>query len=340
MVGVKVGEGSSSDPAMGRDRRMRRQPAPTHALKPMALLHAGGRRRPPGCRGAGGAASREDRRRHGRAGPLADRPGGQLASRKHRAVPFSYWDEMAARLVDAQAPAAATQVRRLAASYAVATGGQAVCWPTSRGSICWPLVGQGTNGCRRRKKPTFARRPAGRGQASLSSPARRNTTAGMCWLAARPRKNGSRPCGPGFGASRPTGLRWSWTSPRPGASPAWELWPGNVVDAAVARFPGTAQLRVIVAERNGEAEVGGAPPAWADLGRVAQARGEALAADPWPERWPVSVASVVPERQACNWGVTGQGRALHCPGHRRRCRLAVARHFGGPTGGAARRMGW
>jgi hypothetical protein len=176
---------------------------------------------------------------------------------------FSYWDAMAARLVDAQAPAAASQVRRLAGVVRSGDG-----WPSRLlGHISrLHLLASGWS--------RYERLPEAQ-KADL------RTAAG-----------------------------WPWPSEQvldfahPGASPAWELWPGNVIDAVVARFQGTAQLRVIVAERSGEAEVGGAPPAWADLGQVAQARGEALASDPWTERWPVSVAGVVPERLGDNWAVT------------------------------------
>ena len=225
--------------------------------------------------------------------------------------PFSYWDEMAARLVDAQAPAAATQVRRLAS---VARSGDG--WPSrllahiSR----LHLLAAGWSRLERLSEPQKAdlRTAAGwpwPSEQVLAGPKERD----RWYVLARSETE----------EERVTALRtWLWgietnrlalvlDFARPGASPPWELWPGNVVDAAVARFPGTAQLRVIVAERSGEAEVGGAPPAWADLGQVAQARGETLASDPWTERWPVSVASVLPERYGGNWAVTDRdGRRM------------------------------
>lgn len=233
---------------------------------------------------------------------LSDLVASGLAQAQGR--PFSYWDAMAARLVDAQAPAAATQVRRLAGVVRSGDG-----WPGRLLASVSRLHLMASGWSRYERLPEAQK-------ADL------RTAAGWPWpseqVLAGPKEHDrwyvlARS---ETAEERVTALRtWLWgietnrlslvlDFARPGASPAWELWPGNVVDAAVARFPGTAQLRVIVAERSGEAEVGGAPPAWADLGQVAQARGDALASDPWAERWPVSVAGVVPERLGDNWGVT------------------------------------
>jgi hypothetical protein len=98
---------------------------------------------------------------------------------------------------------------------------------------------------------------------------------------------------------------------RPGAAFTWDLWPGNVLDAEVARFPGSVALRVLVSTRRADPAPYGAPPGWADLGQVMQARGSALASDPWLERWPVSVADVVPLRTPSGWELADRdGRRL------------------------------
>jgi hypothetical protein len=91
---------------------------------------------------------------------------------------------------------------------------------------------------------------------------------------------------------------------RPGAAFSWDLWPGNVLGAEVARFPGSAPLRVLVADRRGDPAPAGPPPGWDGLARLADARGQALAADPWLERWPVSVVDIVPDRRSGRWSVT------------------------------------
>jgi hypothetical protein len=240
---------------------------------------------------------------------LADMVASGLAQAQGR--PFSYWDAMAARLVDAQAPAAATQVRRLAGVVRSGDG-----WPGRLLAQSSRLHLLASGWSRYESLPEAQK-------ADL------RTAAGWPWpseqvlAGARERDRWYVLARSETEEERVTALRtWLWgiatnklalvlDFARPGASPAWELWPGNVVDAAVARFPGSSQLRVLVAERNGEAEVGGAPPAWADLGQVAEARGEALASDPWADRWPVSVAGVVPERRGANWAVTDrEGRSV------------------------------
>ena len=244
---------------------------------------------------------------------LTDLVASGLAQAKSR--PFSYWDEMAARLVDAQAPAAATQVRRLAGVVRSGDG-----WPDrllahiSRLHLLaagWSRL-EGLSEAQRADLRSAAGWPWPSEQV-LAGPKEQD----RWYVLARSVTE----------EERVTALRtWLWgvetnrlalvlDFARPGASPAWELWPGNVVEAVVARFPGTAQLRVIVAERSGEAEVGDAPPAWADLGQVARARGEALARDPWTDRWPVAVASVVPEVHGGNWVVTDRdGRQMALAG--------------------------
>jgi hypothetical protein len=240
---------------------------------------------------------------------LSDLVAGGLAQAQRQ--PFSYWAAMAARLVDAQAPAAASQVRRLGNIVRSGDG-----WPSrllaqvSRLHLLaagWSRLDR-LSELQRADLRTAAGWPWPSEQV-LAGPRERD----RWYVLARSETE----------EERVTALRtWLWgiesgklalvlDFARPGASPPWELWPGNVVDAAVARFPGTAQLRVMVAERSGEAEVGGCPPAWADLAQVAKARGEALACDPWTERWPVSVASVVPERCGDNWAVTDRdGRQM------------------------------
>jgi hypothetical protein len=226
--------------------------------------------------------------------------------------PYSFWDAMAARLVDAQAPAAANQVRRLAA--VVRSGDD---WP-SRMLAHVARLHLLAAGWARLDRLTEAQR------ADL------RTAAGWPWpseqVLAGPRESDrwyvlARSA---TEEERITALR-TWllgldsgrlalvlNFARPGITPTWELWPGNVIDGDVCRFPGTAQLRVLVAERRGEPQAAdGPPPAWPDLGRVADARGRALAGDPWTDRWPVSVAGVVPDRQGEKWVISDRdGRHL------------------------------
>jgi hypothetical protein len=92
---------------------------------------------------------------------------------------------------------------------------------------------------------------------------------------------------------------------RPGAAFAWALWPGNILDADLARFPGSAPLRVLVADRRGDPQAAASPaPGWATLADVAAARSDALQTDPWLERWPLSVDHLTPRVHHDTWSVT------------------------------------
>ncbi|MDQ6616012.1 MAG: hypothetical protein M3083_15055 [Actinomycetota bacterium] len=92
-----------------------------------------------------------------------------------------------------------------------------------------------------------------------------------------PRRNGSPPLRTWLWGLDHGRLALVLDFTRPPVAQAWERWLGNVIDADLTRFPGSAQLRGLVAERRGGAHAGGPPPSWPDLGQVA---------DAWDERWP------------------------------------------------------
>jgi len=225
--------------------------------------------------------------------------------------PYTYWDAMAARLVDAQAPGAASAVRRMAGVVRSGEG-----WPERLLAQCCRLHLLAAGWSRLDLLPETER-------ADL------RTAAGWPW-ASEQVASGPRERDRWYVLARieteeerVTALRtWLWgleggrlalvlDFARPGAAPPWALWPGQVVDAEVARYPGSAPLRVLVTERwDGPEEavaVATAPPGWADLGQAAEARGQALARDPWMERWPVSVAGVVLARVDAGWEVADSG---------------------------------
>ena len=230
-----------------------------------------------------------------------------------QAQPYGFWDAMAARLVDAQAPAAAGRVRGLAGVV--------------RGGAGWParllaevarleLLAAGWARFERLAEAT---------QADL------RTAAGWPWpseqVLAGPRETDSWYVLARV-ASDEEQVRvqrtWLWGRrsrrpallvdfARPGAAFAWELWPGEAMEAAVARYPGSAPLRVLIAERLGDPGPAGAPPGWAGLEEMAGARGRAAAADPFLDRWPVSVGPVVPRyaMHGGSWSVTdGAGASV------------------------------
>ncbi|HET7489123.1 MAG TPA: SWIM zinc finger family protein [Acidimicrobiales bacterium] len=221
--------------------------------------------------------------------------------------PYGYWDAMGARLVDAQAPGAASRVRRLAGVVRSGEG-----WPGR-------LLGQ---------VGRLNLLAAGWGRLeALPEPVRADlrTAAGWPWpseevLASRRERDRWYVLARAVTEEERVRAQRTWLwgldtgrlgvvvdFARPGAAFAWELWPGNVLDAEVARFPGSAPLRVLVAAQHGEPAPGGPPPAWPDLGAVAAARGATLAADPWCDRWPVSLAGAVPDGRPGRWTVRDEG---------------------------------
>jgi hypothetical protein len=227
-------------------------------------------------------------------------------------LPYAFWDDMGARLVDAQAPGAAARVRNLAGVVRSGEG-----WPAR-------LLAQ---------MARLHLLAAGwRHLDSLPEPVRADlrTAAGWPWpaeeiLAAGPRQRDrwyvlARSVTDDERVRAQRSWLWGLESgrigvlvdfARPGATFSWELWPGSVLDAEIARYPGSAPLRVLVAERYGESESEGAPPGWGDLGEVAAARGRALAADPWLPRWPVSLTAATPDGEPGAWRVVDRaGRQM------------------------------
>jgi hypothetical protein len=225
---------------------------------------------------------------------------GQLQGR-----PYSFFDEMGARLVDAQAPGAAAAVRDLASL--VRSGGD---WPSlvleRLASLhllarAWQRAGDLPGEIRADLRAASGwPEPAAE---VLADPARRER--GEWYVLARSVTEEER-----VRAQR----TWLWELStgrlgvlvdfaRPGAAFAWDLWPGNVLSAEIARYPGSAPLRVLVAEQLAEPRVGGAPPAWSSLDAVAAARAAVLATDPWCPRWPLALAGAVVEGGSGRWAL-------------------------------------
>lgn len=217
--------------------------------------------------------------------------------------PYSFWDAMAARMVDAQAPAAAGAVRDLAGLPHSGEG-----WPGRLLASLARLHLLAAGWARYDSLPEET-------QADL------RTAAGWPWPAESVLA-GERETDRWYVLARVATddpqLRvqrtWLWGMrtgrpalildfARPGTAFAWQLWPGEALDASVARYPGSAPLRVLVAEQHGDPSPAGPPPGWDGLAELAAARGQALATDPWSPRWPVSVRDVVPEQHAGGWTI-------------------------------------
>jgi hypothetical protein len=92
------------------------------------------------------------------------------------------------------------------------------------------------------------------------------------------------------------------------------LAPGTVVDASLAFYPSAAPLRALVAERHGPPEPVGDVPAGSIDAALAE-RAAALALQPWTSRLAVCLAAVVPVRHEGGWHAAEPGRdalALAC----------------------------
>jgi len=68
--------------------------------------------------------------------------------------------------------------------------------------------------------------------------------------------------------------------------------PGTTIDADLAFYPGASPLRALVAERRGTVDAG--PPPGTKVSRVPASIAEVLAADPWTDSWPLVLAGAVP----------------------------------------------
>ena len=218
--------------------------------------------------------------------------------------PMRFWDDAAARLVDAQAPGLGGRVRALGSTAhsgrpdwparLLAQLGRlhlaVVAWPNAaslpddlRGSLRdvlgWPL-------------PSEEVRRAGE-QVNDAW-----TVLGVRILEQdrlRVRRTWLR----GASSGRPA-LIVQFTPP--GGSFDGDYVPGAVLDGALAFFPSAAALRALPAdELIARPQKGGALPPGDGVGAALAGWARALAADPWLERWPVTLGAVVPVRRDERW---------------------------------------
>ncbi|ACZ89189.1 SWIM zinc finger family protein [Streptosporangium roseum] len=96
----------------------------------------------------------------------------------------------------------------------------------------------------------------------------------------------------------------------PGQALDASLVTGTAIDADLAFYPGSSPLRALVAARHDGVPAG--PPPGSTLEQALEEVAEALAGDPWLDSWPVVVTSVTPAGSP-SWQLAGSsgGLVLH-----------------------------
>ncbi len=203
---------------------------------------------------------------------------------------YAHWDRMAARLVDAQAPALASTVRRLAS---VATVPDRLLTELS-------LIRLLVAGHRRAADldPALAATirarigfPVGTNDV-LAGPHMRDD-----WAVVGVRDNGDerlmvrRVWLYGVSSARRVLVLSFAAQGQPLAS---DLILGTSVDADVCFYPGALPLRALVATRHAPAAPFTDPPGAVGVAQALDSYAEALAAEPWLDRWPVLLSDVIP----------------------------------------------
>ncbi|MGE7432416.1 MULTISPECIES: SWIM zinc finger family protein [Kitasatospora] len=209
------------------------------------------------------------------------------------------WGEVAARMIDAQAPGLAARVRELdgtpqdglLAEYALlhllaGAYGRADRLPDPLAATVRARVGYTTDTAELLAGPTVRDRWLVLGARDTSD---ERLTTRRIWL--RGAKTGRPALLLSFG--------------RPGQAPDLALPTGRLLEAELAFHPGVRPLRAVLGTRYGAP---GAGPAEAPSGlSVAEAvteYGAAVADDPWLESWPTTLSGVVPVLAAEGWQLT------------------------------------
>ncbi|WP_431784603.1 SWIM zinc finger family protein [Streptomyces chumphonensis] len=208
---------------------------------------------------------------------------------------YAPWDEMAARMVDAQAPGLAARVRELAGVPASGPG-----WPGRMLAECALLhllcrAALGLDGLPGPLAATVRAR-LGLTTEAASLLADREAVVEDDWLV----------LGRWDGEEGRLAVRRFWLLGRgsgrlalllsfgaAGRTPELVLPVGRVVTAGLAFHPAGVPLRAVPGKRRGEPAPGGVP-AGTGVAAALAAYGTRLADDPWLEAWPVVLAGVVP----------------------------------------------
>lgn len=229
--------------------------------------------------------------------------------------PYAFWETMAARLVDAQAPGAARLVRQLA--------------PIPRSGEGWPGRLLERAGRLHLLVEAFRRLD------SLPEPAREDVRAALGFTLRQE----------DVAAGEPARDRWAVVGQRTEEDDrltvrrTW-LWgettghgalllsfaaarqpleagppPGAVIDAELAFYPGALPQRAALLRTEGIPRRLEAISGYASIGAAMEAYASALARNPWIERLPVPLSAVVPVRDDAGWWTLRDAEGAVLPLH-------------------------
>ncbi|MEU5385287.1 SWIM zinc finger family protein [Kitasatospora cineracea] len=213
--------------------------------------------------------------------------------------PAGAWEEVAARMVDAQAPGLASRVRALAGApqdelleeYAMlhllaGAYGRIDTLPEALAATVRTRVGFTTDTAELLAGPTVRDRWHVLGSRDTSDD---RLTTRRVWL--RGAKTGRQALLLAFG--------------RPGQAPDLALPTGRLLEADLAYHPGARPLRAVLGTRYGSPEPApAAAPAGLSPAAALAEYGAAVAEDPWLDSWPAVLADVVPVRTPDGWQLT------------------------------------
>src|SRR5918992_3233106 len=223
-------------------------------------------------------------------------------------APYQLWDDAARRLVDAQAPGLAGQLRALAGLPRRQTA-----WP-ERLLAEYALLHLLVRAHQRRAELPTPLRETVRARIGFTVPQEevlRGARVRDHWFVAgtvdteRDNLIIRRVWLRGQGTGRPA-LVLAFAAP--GRSLDVSFVAGTTIDAELAFYPGAQPLRALVAERHGVP--GYEPPRGTTIEGMLDEYAAALARDPWLDRWPVVLREVRPAHGAGRWHILDDGGAV------------------------------
>jgi hypothetical protein len=227
-----------------------------------------------------------------------------------RGRPAAFWEGMAARLVDAQAPGAARLVRELGT---VATGGAG--W---EGRLLEALGRLRLLSAAWRRVDAL---PAGVQEdvrATLGFALRQEEVVALGTVRDRWLVLGQR-----VDEEERLRVQRSWLRGESTGRDALvlvfahgrepldtSLTPGTIVDASLAFHPSALPLRALVAERHAAPAGLGGLPGYPTVDQALGAYAAAVAAHPWLEEFPLALAAAIPVRNGGGWALRDAGGAV------------------------------